>query len=73
MTSRADRLRKKLAPELSGEQGGEIQLRAGLQIGVAELVSENTKLRRALLDLLDDKKTTYAVRVQRARNALARP
>lgn len=64
------KLTKELASELSGEQGGEIQFRAGLQVRVSELLSENRRLRRALGDLLDDKKTTYAVRAQRARNTL---
>jgi hypothetical protein len=68
--SRAARLTKELASELSGDQGGEIQFCAGLQVRVAELLAENRLLRRAMTNLLDDKQMTYAIRVQRAREVL---
>lgn len=37
---------------------------------VTRLERENADLRKALLDLLDDKSTTYHVRVMRARAVL---
>ena len=41
-------LQKEMASELSGIEGGERQLCAGLQVRVAELVAERKRLRAAL-------------------------
>lgn len=49
--NRAARLEKELASELSGEQGGERQFCAGLQVRVAELMTERRRLRRTLKEI----------------------
>lgn len=71
---RAARLTKELVSELSGEQGGDIQVRAGLEVRVAELASENRKFRAALAFVANGQDATvnsFAKRaVQIARDAL---